>query len=211
MFPAYSERERFADAAVHVAGIIFGSIGAITLLVASIGALPLKDVFGLAIYGFGLVTMFTASASYHWATRPALKAWLRRIDHAAIFIMIAGSYTPFALSKIGGSAGYWLLSIVWGIALAGVYAKLRFPQRLERVSIFLYLAQGWAILLAVDPLIEAIPAESFTLLLAGGCIYTLGVVFHLLTRLPYHNVIWHIFVLAGAICQFASIYGAVIP
>lgn len=196
---------------MHAIGIIFGCAGAAVLLASSIGLLPLIDVAGLAIYCFDLVAMFAASASYNWATRPALKGWLRRIDHAAIFIMIAGSYTPFALTKIGGSVGYALLFIVWGIALLGIYSKLRFPRRLERFSVILYLAQGWAILLAINPLMEAIPPLSFGLLLAGGCIYTLGVVFHLLKRLPYHNVIWHIFVTTGAIFQFAAIYGSVIP
>jgi hemolysin III len=125
--------------------------------------------------------------------------------------MIAGSYTPFALIKIGGGTGLALLLAVWGIAFFGITVKLWFPRRLEKVSIALYLAQGWVVLFAMGPLIASVPERSLVLLIAGGCIYTAGVAFHLLERLPFHNVVWHMFVLGGAVTQFFSIYEAVAP
>lgn len=209
MFPTYSRAERAADAAVHLAGVFFGLVGAFALIFASVGRVPVRDVAGLGVYSVGLIGMFTASASYNLIHRPLLKEWLRRIDHAVIFVMIAGSYTPFAL-KIGGETGLWLLCAVWAIAIFGVVAKLAFPRKLDRISVLLYLAQGWCILFAIGPLVEAIPPDSANLLVIGGVIYSAGVIFHLLERMPYHNVIWHVFVLGGAIAQYASIYGAVV-
>lgn len=211
MFPNYSKRERVADALVHVAGVAFGIAGAVALMLTSIGKSSARDIAGLAVYSAGLIAMFAASAIYNLAQEPVLKERLRRLDHAAIFLMIAGSYTPFALIKIGGGTGLALLAAVWGIALFGIAVKLWFPRRFDRVSVALYLAQGWVIVFALGPLIESVPQRSVILLLVGGCIYTAGVAFHMLERLPFHNVVWHVFVLGGAISQFLSIYEAVIP
>lgn len=210
MFPTYSKRERAADAIVHIAGVIFGICGVAALMLATIGQSPARDIAGLAIYGAGLIGMFTASATYNLSQDWSRKERLRRWDHAAIFLMIAGSYTPFALSRIGGGTGLALLAAVWSIAVFGIAVKLWLPRRFDRISIALYLAQGWVVIFALGPLIEAVPHRSVILLLAGGGIYTAGVAFHLLERLPFHNVIWHVFVLAGAILQFLSIYDAVI-
>lgn len=209
LFPVYSRAERMADAVVHFAGIAFGIIGAAALIVAAIGQLPAHDLLGLMVYSAGLIGMFAASASYNFATRPRLKEWLRRVDHSVIFVMIAGSYTPFAI-KIGGEAGFKLLVAVWLFAALGVTAKLLFPRRLDGLSVALYLAQGWCILFALEPFAAAVPDLGIDLLLAGGLIYSAGVVFHLLERLPFHNVIWHLFVLGGAVTQYASIYGTVV-
>lgn len=211
MYPDYSRRERAADAIVHFAGIAFAIAGAAALLLAARGQVRTLDMAGLAVYSAGMIAMFSVSAGYHMVKRPWLKEWLRRADHSAIFVMIAGSYTPFALSKIGGATGLGLMLAVWGVALAGVVSKLLFPRRFERISIALYLAQGWMILFAIGPLVDALPAASLTLLILGGVIYSAGIVFHLMDRMPFHNVIWHVFVLGGAITQYASIYGAVIP
>ena len=209
LFPVYSRAERVADAVVHLAGIIFGIAGAAALITASIGRLPVRELLGLIVYSAGLIGMFTASASYNLVTRPKLKEWLRRIDHSVIFVMIAGSYTPFAI-KIGGTTGLKLLAAVWLIAAFGVAAKLFFPRRLDRISVLIYLAQGWCILFALDPFAEAVPEWGIYLLLIGGCIYSAGVIFHLLERLPFHNAIWHVFVLGGAASQYASVYGTVV-
>ena len=210
MVPAYSRAERTADGVVHVIGVFFGLIGTAALLLSAAGRLPFREIAGLGIYSMGLIGMFSASASYNLVRCPILKEWFRRVDHAVIFVMIAGSYTPFAL-KIGGETGGLLLAAVWGIALFGVAAKLLFPRRLDKISVLIYLAQGWCIVFAAEPLIAAVPSRSIDLLVIGGCIYSAGVIFHLLTPLPFHNVIWHLFVLGGAAAQYASIYLVVIP
>ncbi|MBX2805306.1 MAG: hemolysin III family protein [Hyphomicrobiales bacterium] len=210
MFPIYSRAERIADAVVHLAGIVLCISGAIALHFAAIGRIPFRDLAGLSVYSAGMVSMFTASASYHLISRPYLKEWLRCIDHSAIFVMIAGSYTPFAL-KIGGATGMIILAAVWVIAAVGIGVKLLFPRRFDQLSIALYLTQGWCVVLAMGPLMDTLSDASFNLLLFGGVVYSAGVIFHLLERMPFHNVIWHVFVLAGAALQYASIYAAVIP
>jgi hemolysin III len=211
LFPSYTRLERFADACVHAASLAFSVVATAILLGAAIGTVPPADVAGLTVYCLGLLSMFGASAAYNLVSRHRLelKEFLRRLDHAAIFVMIAGSYTPFALT-IGGSAGFWMLIAVWGIAAVGITVKLCFPRRFEKLSVLLYLAQGWIVLLALGPVASALPSQALWLLLAGGVVYTLGVPFHLMEWMRFHNVIWHAFVLGGAACQFVAIQAAVL-
>jgi|SRR5215469_8127721 len=209
LFPSYTKLERIADACVHAASITFSLVASVILLAAAAGRLSAADGAGLIVYCIGLIGMFAASAAYNLVPRPNLKEFLRRLDHAAIFIMIAGSYTPFAL-LLGGTAGRAMLIAVWAIAAAGIAIKLRFPRRLDKLSVLLYLAQGWIVVLALDPLVASLPSQALWLLLGGGIVYTLGVPFHLMEGMRFHNVIWHVFVLGGAACQFAAIERAVI-
>ena len=210
MFPIYSRAEHLADVIVHFASIVLCLIGAVFLHIAAVGRIPIHDFAGLSVYSAGMVSMFSASASYNMIRRSRLKDLLRRVDHSVIFIMIAGSYTPFAL-KIGGNVGLSILAVVWLIAIVGIAVKMIFPRKYDKLSVLLYLAQGWCVLFAMGPLMDTLSDISFNLLLLGGLVYSAGVVFHLLERLPFHNVIWHIFVLGGAGLQYASIYSAVIP
>jgi hemolysin III len=209
LFPSYTKLERLADACVHAASLIFSIAATIVLLVTGLGRLPAADAAGLIVYCIGLISMFAASAAYNLVRRQRLKEILRRLDQSAIFIMIAGSYTPFAL-LLEGNAGRWMLIAVWAIAAAGVFIKLRFPRRWDKLSVILYLAQGWIVLLALDPIVASLPGEALWLLLGGGVVYTMGVPFHLMEWMRFHNVIWHVFVLGGAACQFAAIQRAVI-
>jgi hemolysin III len=207
-FPTYTKLEHLADACVHVASILFGVAAATFLLAGAIGTLPVADIAGLIVYCIGLIGMFGASAAYNIVSRQDWKEALRRLDHAAIFVMIAGSYTPFAL-MIGGVAGRAMLVAVWAIAIIGVTMKLRFPRRFDKHSVLLYLAQGWIVLLALNPIVASLPSHALWLLLAGGIVYTLGVPFHLMEWMRFHNAIWHLFVLGGAACQFIAIKEAV--
>ena len=208
LFPSYTRIERTVDACVHAAGILFSVVAAALLLTGAFGTSPLSLFAGLIVYSIALVGMFTASAAYNLTSQAGLKEKLRRLDHAAIFVMIAGSYTPFAL-VVGGSAGYAMLAAVWAIAAIGVTIKLRFPRRFDKLSILLYLTQGWIVLFALDSITAALPDRALTLLLAGGIVYTAGVGFHLMERLRFHNAIWHCFVLGGAACQFIAVRVAV--
>lgn len=208
-FPQYAAAERRADAAVHLLGVS-ASLAAFPVL--ALLALPqgsALSILSLAIYGTGLIAVFGFSAAYNLVQRPDWKEILRRLDHAAIFVMIAGTYTPFSLVVIGGTWGLALLAAVWAVAALGVALKLFLPRRFERASILLYLAQGWAILVVVEPLVAALSTPALVLLVTGGLLYTLGVVFHLWRRLPYHNAIWHLMVLAAAGCHYAAILEAV--
>lgn len=208
MYPEYTRLERLADGLIHAAGVTFSIVAATVLIAVSAGEVSALEQVSLAIYGAGLIAMFLCSALYNLVQRRPLKDILRRLDHAAIFVMIAGSYTPFALGKIGGETGVWLFLAVWSIALAGMLLKLFFPHRLERFSVIIYLAQGWLIVFAIDPLLASVSYISMVLLVLGGVIYSVGIIFHLLERLPFHNAIWHGFVLVAAACHYVAIYDA---
>ncbi len=210
LFPSYTRLEHIADACVHAVGIVFSLAGTAFLLVTALRTLPAADIAGLIVYCIGLIGMFAASAAYNFSAHGRLKEILRRLDHSAIYVMIAGSYTPFAIA-VGGGAGGFMLAAVWAIAIFGVGLKLRFPRRFDNLSIALYLAQGWLVLLAIGPVTATLPSDALWLLVIGGIVYTAGVPFHLWERLRYHNAIWHLFVLGGAACQFFAIKGAVIP
>jgi len=209
-FPIYTKGELIADGAIHVIGVAASLIAAVTLTLLAVGVLPPQATASVLIYGLGLLAVFICSAAYHLARRPRLKALLRRFDHAAIYVKIAATYTPFAAVKMGGLAGLGLLGAVWVIAAIGVFTRLLLPGQFVRTAYVLYLAQGWACLAALKPMIEAVPATAMALLLVGGILYTAGVAFHLWERLPYHNAIWHAFVLAASACHFAAVLDAVV-
>jgi len=207
--PEYGLGERIADGIIHVVGVA-GSLIAVAVLVAiAVSTLPLSATASLLVYGLATIAMFGFSAAYHLIPVPDWKLFLRKLDQAAIFIKIAGTYTPFALVKMGGVAGYTLFSVVWTVALAGAAAKLLVQPKRDWFSIPLYLALGWAGLAAIQPLVMAVPSESLILLGVGGAIYTAGVLFHIWESLPYHNAIWHLFVLVGTACHFAAVTLAV--
>lgn len=208
--PRRRRAERLADAVVHAVG---GALGIAACAALGALALPKADfrtVAALAPYAGGLLAMLGCSALYNLAPEGRWKRAFRRLDHAAIFVMIAGTYTPFALLAMGGPEGLALLAFVWAVALGGVALKLGWPGRLERVSIVLYLALGWSALAALEPLAAALSPAGLILLATGGALYTVGVVFHLWERLPYQTAIWHGFVLAGAAAHYAAVLGDVL-
>ena len=205
LFPQYTIRERIADGCIHVVGVIASLVALTTLVVIGVESRTLLWGVSLAIYGLALVATFSFSAGYHLVVRPKLKEVLRRLDHAAIFLMIAGTYTPFILIKMQTPWGLGLLAVVWTMAAIGIAIKLFAPRFLDGLSTALYLVQGWAVLAAWQPLMSALPGVALTLLMIGGVLYTIGVVFHLWERLPYQNAIWHGFVLSAASCHFAAV------
>jgi hemolysin III len=208
-FPIYSRGEYLADLAAHVFGLALGLVATIALLVeASHFGQPLLIV-GAGLYGLGLVAMLSCSAAYNLCPPSPLKSWLRRLDHAAIFLMIAGTYTPLLLNRVGGDWGLGLLSFVWLVAFGGAYLKIMFPRRWEMYTIALYVGLGWSILIAINPLLRSVSFESLILIGAGGVIYSVGVIFHLWDRLPYQNAIWHWLVLAAASCHYIAIMNEV--
>lgn len=202
-----SRAELIADAAVHLLGLAF-AVGAIATLVVFLWISPdLPRGVSLGLYAFGLLAMLGCSALYNMThhSKLKLKALFRRFDHAAIFVMIAGTYTPFSLMVIGGGWGWALLGFVWSVALLGVALKLCYPLRFEKLSVAVYLLLGWTVVFALQPLVSSASLAGLVLLITGGGLYSLGVVFHLWERLPFQNAIWHVFVLAAAACHFAAI------
>lgn len=209
MDQTYTASERKIDAIVHVVGVSAGLVAVITMLVIAIPSLPALSVASLFIYGIGLVAMFGFSAAYHLVPAPRWKDTLRRLDQAAIFLKIAGTYTPFALIKLGGVSGFALLSSVWTIALFGAAAKLMLATRWDRLAVVLYLMLGWAGLIVWQSLAASISLTTLSLLGIGGVLYSIGVIFHLWQSLPYQNAIWHLFVLVGTGFHFGAVATAV--
>lgn len=209
MYPNYTPGERFADACIHVVGVLAGLIAVTVLLIVAIPTLDTSTTLTVAVYGLAMMGMFGCSAAYHMIPFPSWKSILRRLDQAAIFVKIAGTYTPFALIKIGGTWGYSVFGVVWIAALAGATAKLVMTSNWDNVSVVLYVALGWAGIIILHPLVSSVSLTTLILLGAGGVLYTAGVVFHLWDSLPYQNAIWHLFVLAGTACHFAAVTTAV--
>lgn len=200
----YSRAEIVSDAAVHVVGVLAALIAVpvlITLVAVWFG--DARTLIAASVYGFSVIAMFVASAFNNMVTLPDWKDLLRRIDQSAIYVKIAGSYTPLAVLT-GAHAGFFLTG-VWGAALAGASLRLFSPGRLKWASICLYLAIGWAGALVGGPLIAGLTPAGFQLILAAGTIYTLGVVFFVWEGLPFHNTIWHVFVLAATFVLYAAV------
>ncbi len=195
--------ELFADGIVHGVGLAAGVAGAVVLLSAHAGGA--LETVAVATYAFGLLTMLFCSAAYNRAPPSRLKWWLRRFDHAAIFLMIAGTYTPF-LAKFQDAGWAGVLGVaVWAGAAGGMALKIGWPGRFDRLSIGLYLLLGWSIVAAFEPLAASVSATTLTLLVAGGILYTVGVIFHVWERLRYQTAIWHGFVVAAAACHYGAV------
>jgi hemolysin III len=203
----YTPEERRADSALHIVGITAGGVAAVAMIVAGSQHLPTALAVSLAIYGLSMVAMFGCSAAYNMVPSMKWRGLLQRLDHAAIFLKIAGTYTPFAV-VMGGVAGYLLLAVVWTTAIFGIGLKL-ITTNWKGVDIPIYLLLGWVGVLAYRPLFEAVSPIALILLAAGGILYSAGVIFHVWRGLKYHNAIWHGFVLAATACHFGAVNTAV--
>lgn len=201
----YSEIEHRADAIIHVIGILF-AINASLWLLAHVTDASTSVLVSVSVYCVGLLAMICFSAAYNLTPhhRPS-KQLLRRLDHAAIFIMIAATYTPFAANRLGATTGDAILTAIWAIATFGVVMKLVWPHKFERTSIFVYIAMGWLIVTVMRPLSASLATLDFWLLVAGGLIYSAGVAFYVIERIPFHKAIWHGFVLCAAIVHFSAV------
>jgi hemolysin III len=203
----YSRGERIADGAIHALGIGLSIAGFVALAVTAMPSTDTGTAIALAIYGALVVLMFCVSAAYHMIPHVHLKPVLRRCDQAAIFLKIAGTYTPLVVF-LGSLFGYFVLAAVWAAALFGATAKLALGTRFEKVSVAIYLPLGWASLLLAWPIFSTLPVAVSILVLAGGILYTVGVVFHMWERLKFQNAIWHAFVLSASACHFAAVTNA---
>jgi hemolysin III len=198
----------------HGIGVLL-SIAALVLLVvfASIRQPDAWKIVSFSVYGFSLILMFTASTLYHSFRNKRVKEYLNIFDHASIFILIAGTYTPFTLVSMRGPWGWSIFGVIWGLAIAGLIFKLFFyTHRMRFISSLIYLAMGWIIIIAIRPLLQSVPTGGLIWLLIGGLCYSFGVIFYLRTKKNrYNHVIWHLFVLGGAISHFFSIFLYVLP
>ena len=208
---AYSLGEEIANAVTHGLGTAAAIVGLTLLLVKGIPVLSGWDLAGLVVYGSSLVVLFLFSTLYHAIPNPRAKDILKRIDHGAIFVLIAGTYTPFMSITLHSTASHVLLGVVWSLALAGVIFKVFFVHHFRWLSLATYLLMGWLAMFVVYELWQALPRAGFSLLLVGGLCYTVGAVFYALKSIRYTHAIWHLWVVAGAACHTVAIGLYVIP
>ncbi len=208
--PAYSATEELANAFSHGLGALLSTIGLIMLLTYSVTSkIPENDLIrtvSFSIYGTSLILLFLASTFYHAIVNQQLKKVFKLLDHCAIYLLIAGTYTPLLLLSLPGTLGNSLMIVIWGIALGGIVFKIKFGNKFKKTSLTTYLGMGFISFAILGELYKVLPSEAITLLAVGGLIYCVGVFFYIQKKIPFNHAIWHLFVLAGASCHFVMIY-----
>lgn len=208
----YSLGEEIAHSVSHGIGALLGVVGLVVMLWLAFEYGDVWHVVSVSIYGASMILLYSASTLYHAITNPRAKRFFQLMDHAAIFLLIAGTYTPFLLVNLRGPWGWTLFIIIWSIALGGVLLEILKKERVKWLSLTLYLGLGWMALVAMKPMLELVNTTGLLLLLAGGLLYSLGVIFYVRKQMVYHHAIWHVFVLAASIAHyFAVIYGVILP
>ncbi|MDX9753382.1 MAG: hemolysin III family protein [bacterium] len=207
----YSQQEETANFLTHAAGTLL-SIAALSILVTLAGIEgDVWRIVSFSIYGATLVILYLISTLYHAFRSERLKAVFRVLDHISIFLLIAGTYTPFTLVNLRGPWGWSIFGVIWGLAIAGIVFKLFMTGRWQVFSSLVYIMMGWVVLIAFKPLFASVDLSGVLWLIAGGMAYTLGVIFYSMKTIPYHHAIWHCFVLLGSTCHFFAIYFHVLP
>ena len=203
---AYGLREQIANSVIHGIGLVASVIAGTVLVTLTAQTGGAREIASVVVFVTTAVILFTASTLYHAIPHPRAQYPLKVFDHCAIFLLIAGTYTPFTLVGLRGGWGWSLFGVVWTLATIGVVLKLFYTGRFKLVSTAVYVAMGWVVVVAIGPLVERVPADTIAWLVAGGVLYTLGTVFYLSRRIPYAHAIWHAFVLGGCVCHFVAVY-----
>ncbi|MGB7846997.1 MAG: hemolysin III family protein [Candidatus Acidiferrum sp.] len=203
--------EEIANAVTHGIGLLLSIAGFVVLLAFAILRGTAGHIVACSIYGATLICLYTASTLYHAVISPRHKRVLKIFDHSAIYLLIAGTYTPFLLLNLRGAWGWSLFGVVWGLAIAGILFKFWFVDHFEFLSTAVYLAMGWLVIVAAKPMLTHVAPTTMLWLLAGGLLYSSGVIFYAWKRLPYSHVVWHLFVLAGSTCHYFAILRSLPP
>jgi len=203
-------REEVVNTATHGMGVALAIAGLAVLLVHAARTGDPWRIVAASVYGTSMVLLYLASTLYHAVRDPDAKHVLHILDHSAIFLLIAGTYTPFTLVTLRGAWGWTMFGVIWGLAVAGIVFKVFFTGRFKYASVAVWIAMGWLMVVAARPLLSSLDAGGMALLLAGGLSYTVGVVFYAVQRIPFHHGIWHLFVLGGSIPHFFAVLGYVI-
>ena len=200
-----SPREELANAITHGLGALAAAIGGLVLVVMSARYGNGWQLAGAIVFSLALVLLYVASTLYHASKDRIVRGRMKVFDHCAIFVLIAGTYTPFTLVGLRGDGGWWLFGAIWAFAVVGVVFKLFFTGRFKGLSTLIYLGMGWMAVLAIKPFLRQVPMETLLWLLAGGLSYSLGTIFYMSRRIPFAHAIWHGFVLVGSICHFVAV------
>ena len=207
----YSFREELFNSITHGAGVILSIAALVLLIVFSSIYGNASHVVSCTIFGVTLILLYSASTLYHSIQKPQVKSVCKILDHSCIYLLIAGTYTPFLLVTLRGVLGWTMFAVIWFLALAGVLFKVFFVNRFKMLSTIAYLLMGWIIIFAIKPLIDSLPSGGVVWLIAGGLAYSLGVIFYAWKKLPFNHAIWHLFVLAGSMCHFFAVIFYVLP
>jgi hemolysin III len=207
----YGPLEEIFNSITHGVGALISIAGLVLLIVFSIMYGNLSHVISCTIFGFTLVLLYTASTLYHIFQKPNLKHTFKILDHSCIYVLIAGTYTPFLLVTIRGVVGWSMFALVWSLTVIGVLFKIFFVHRFKIISTIAYILMGWLVIFAIKPLFLALPGGGLILLICGGLAYTLGTIFYAWEKLPFNHAIWHLFVLTGSVCHFCAVMFYVIP
>lgn len=200
-----------ANTFTHAVGLAVSIAGLVLLVVMAAERGEARHIVACSIYGATLVLLYLASTLYHASREPGVRRVMQVVDHAAIYLLIAGTYTPFALISLQGAWGWSVFGVVWGLAIVGVLYKIFFCGRHAVFSVSVYLLMGWLALVMLKPLLASLPMGGIAWLLAGGIAYTVGVVFYAWKSLPHHHAIWHLFVMGGSTCHFFAVMFYVLP
>lgn len=197
--------EEIANGITHGIGALLSIAGLVVLVVLAVLYGTTWHIVSFSIFGASLIVLYTASTLYHSIQVPKARPILRIIDHSSIFLLIAGTYTPFLLTALRGPWGWTLFGVVWGIAILGIIFKIFFIGKLEVLSTLAYLGMGWLCVVAIKQLLVTMPPYGVAWLVAGGIVYTVGVLFYAIKKIPYNHAIWHLFVLGGSLCHFFAV------
>jgi hemolysin III len=206
----YSQAEERLNIGSHIIGLMLSIVGLVMLLTRAATLGGVLQVFSAGVFGASLVALYGASTAYHRAVEPVARKRLRVVDHAIIYILIAGTYTPFTLITLTGPVGWTIFGITWLMAAVGITLKLFFTGRFHVLSTLMYVFMGWMIMFAVRPLVQNLATEGLFWLIAGGLFYTLGAVIYSIKKIPFNHAIFHLFVLGGSISHFISVYAYVL-
>ena len=207
----YTVTEERVHAITHGIGVILSIAGLTWMLYLSIGSSDPWRIIASVVYGISLIALFLASTLYHGMHASPHKHWLKLLDHCAIYVLIAGSYTPFLIVAMRSDFGWWVFGAVWTLATAGILTKLWFKHRYPKVSLAGYLLMGWLMVFVAPQIAEAIGSSGMVWLIAGGLSYTVGAIFYAAKKVTFNHAIWHLFVLAGGICHFLAVIWYVLP
>ena len=207
----YNKAEEIANAITHGLGIAFGITVLVLLVVFSSLRGEVWKIVSFSIYGATLIILYTASTLYHSFRSPKVKCIFRIIDHVSIYLLIAGTYTPFTLVNLRGPWGWSLFGTIWGLAIVGIIFKIVFFGKYEILSTIIYLGMGWIAIVAIKPMIAIFPTMGLWWIVIGGLFYSLGVIFFVWEKLPFNHAIWHLFVLGGSVSHFIAMILYVLP
>ena len=207
----YSAAEEVVHALTHGVGVLLSIAGLTWMLFLSIGAGDPWRITASIVYGTTLILLFLASTVYHSMYASRHRDIFKLIDHCAIYLLIAGTYTPFLLVAMRSNTGWWLFGTIWALATAGIIKKLWLRHRFPKIALASYLAMGWLVVVAAPQLAAAVGPNGMAWLVAGGICYSVGAVFYVLDRVPFNHAVWHLFVLGGGICHFLSVVWYVLP